>query len=93
MRAVVLAGVLAALMALNGAAARQAPQPSKAAPVVYEVYAIRYGTLAGFSLGNLVAGGDRAQRLDIPLMFWLLKGSDGRIVLVDSGFCRDNLVD
>jgi glyoxylase-like metal-dependent hydrolase (beta-lactamase superfamily II) len=90
------AGTLTTVLAVALSATGLAPQPARAqgtAPsVVYEVYAIRYGTIPDFSLGSLVAGADRTQRLDIPVMVWLLKGSDGRIVLVDSGFVRDNLV-
>ncbi len=89
------AAVVAAMVTMSaGVAASQGrtPQQPTTAPVVYEVYAIRYGTIPGFSLAGLIAGADRDQRLDIPLMIWLLKGSDGHVVLVDSGFYRDNLV-
>ncbi len=90
---VATASVIVALFAMFGLAGRaQTAQPSKATPVVYEVYAIRYGTLPDFRLSDLVAGGDRNTRFDIPLMVWLLKGSDGRIVLVDSGFYSDDLI-
>jgi glyoxylase-like metal-dependent hydrolase (beta-lactamase superfamily II) len=93
MRAGIATVVLAAAIGTGAAAQpRDAAQQAAATPVSYEVYAIRYGTIPGFSLASLVAGGDRSQRLDIPLMVWLLKGSDGRVVLVDSGFSRENLV-
>lgn len=88
------AGMVATILAISLAAtalAHQGPGTKDQGPV-YEVYAIRYGTIPDFSLANLVAGGDRTKRLDIPVMVWLLKGSDGRIVLVDSGFIRANLV-
>ena len=55
----------------------------------YEVYAVRYATLANFPVSSLVAGADRARRLDIAMMIWVLKGIDGRIAIVDSGFHRD----
>ncbi len=61
---------------------------SQAKPV-YEVYAISYGVIPDFSLASLVAGADRARKLDIQMMVWLLKGSDGRNILVDAGFYRD----
>jgi len=92
-----LATILAVLLTATGLA-QQPAQGSHQEPGTkdqepnYEVYAIRYGTIPDFSLASLVAGGDRTKRLDIPVMVWLLKGSDGRIVLVDSGFFRDNLV-
>ena len=59
----------------------------------YEVYAIRFGTLPQFQVSGLVAGADKSRRLDIPVMVWLLKGSDGRRILVDSGFYQKKFVD
>jgi glyoxylase-like metal-dependent hydrolase (beta-lactamase superfamily II) len=55
----------------------------------YEIYAIRYATLANFPVSSLVAGADRERRLDIAMMIWVLKGADGRLAIVDSGFHRD----
>src|SRR5712691_9245050 len=55
----------------------------------YEVYAVRFATIANFPVSSLVAGADRARRLDIAMMIWVLKGADGRIAIVDSGFHRD----
>ncbi len=55
----------------------------------YEVYAVRYATLAHFPVSSLVAGADRSRRLDIAMMIWVLKGVDGRVAIVDSGFHRD----
>jgi glyoxylase-like metal-dependent hydrolase (beta-lactamase superfamily II) len=55
----------------------------------YEVYAVRYATLANFPVASLVAGADRQRRLDIAMTIWVLKGADGRIAIVDSGFHRD----
>jgi len=59
----------------------------------YEVFAIRYATLPQFKVSGLIAGADTSRRLDIAMMFWLLKGSNGRTVLVDAGFKRQDLVD
>ncbi len=59
----------------------------------YEPYAVRFGVIPAFQVSGLVAGADASRRLDIPVMVWLLKGSNGRIVLVDSGFFRENLVE
>lgn len=64
-----------------------------AQPVTYEVYAIRFGVLPAFPVSGLVAGADKARTLDIPVMVWLLKGSNGRRVLVDSGFYRQKFID
>jgi glyoxylase-like metal-dependent hydrolase (beta-lactamase superfamily II) len=54
----------------------------------YEVYAIRYATLPGFPVSELVAGADPARKQDIAMMIWLVRGN-GRNILVDSGFYHD----
>ena len=54
----------------------------------YEVYAVRYATLVGFRVSGLVAGADASRRMDIAMSIWVLKGVDGRIAIVDSGFHR-----
>jgi glyoxylase-like metal-dependent hydrolase (beta-lactamase superfamily II) len=58
----------------------------------YEVSAIRFGTLPSFPVRSLVAGADRARRMDIALMVWLARGPGGRTVLVDAGFHRPRLM-
>ena len=50
---------------------------------------MRFATLANFPVSSLVAGADRARRMDIAMMVWVLKGIDGRVALVDSGFHRE----
>src|SRR5215510_576734 len=51
---------------------------------IYEVYAISYGVIPDFRVPS--------RKLDIQMMVWLLKGSDGRNILVDSGFYRDKFI-
>jgi glyoxylase-like metal-dependent hydrolase (beta-lactamase superfamily II) len=53
------------------------------------VYGVRFATLANFPVASLVAGADRARRMDIAMMIWVLKSVNGRIAIVDSGFHRD----
>ena len=71
-RGVIATAVLAASLAM-----------ARAAAPTYEVYAIRYGTLPAFRMSGLILGADTSRRLDIAMMVWLLRGSDGRNVLVD----------
>ncbi|MGB6247998.1 MAG: N-acyl homoserine lactonase family protein [Terriglobales bacterium] len=54
----------------------------------YEIYAIRYATIPGFPVAELVAGADRERKLDIAMMIWLIRGN-GRNILLDSGFYHD----
>lgn len=67
--------------------------PVPAQPVTYEPFAVRFGILPAFSVSGLVAGADRERKLDIPVMVWLLKGSNGKVVLIDSGFYRQKFLD
>ena len=68
-------------------------QGSPQGSATYEAYAVRFGILPAFSVANLVAGAERGRTLDIPVMVWLLKGSNGRVVLVDSGFHHQKFLD
>jgi glyoxylase-like metal-dependent hydrolase (beta-lactamase superfamily II) len=72
----------ALLLAGSFSFAQPAPKP------VYEVYAIRYAVLPDFPVAGLVKGADRSRKMDIAMMVWLVKGN-GRNILVDSGFYRD----
>jgi glyoxylase-like metal-dependent hydrolase (beta-lactamase superfamily II) len=60
-------------------------------PPTYDVYAIRYATLKNFPVAGLIAGADRARRMDIAMVVWLIRGN-GHNVLFDSGFYREKLV-
>jgi glyoxylase-like metal-dependent hydrolase (beta-lactamase superfamily II) len=66
------------------------PAPTQ---VTYDAFAVRYATLPNFAVSSLIAGADRSRRMDIAMMVWLLKGSNGRNVVVDAGFHRPELID
>jgi glyoxylase-like metal-dependent hydrolase (beta-lactamase superfamily II) len=76
---------IAALFLLGPSAA--AAQAKGGSPQ-WEVYAVRYASLP-FRVSGLIAGADTSRRLDIAMMVWLLKGPNGRNVLVDAGFYRE----
>jgi len=78
-----------ALVSPTVATRAQAPSPSP----TYDAFAIRFGILPAFAVSGLVAGAEAGRTLDIPVMVWLLKGSNGRNVLVDAGFYRQKFVD
>jgi glyoxylase-like metal-dependent hydrolase (beta-lactamase superfamily II) len=69
-----------ALMALSGPAAR---------PPEYSIHAIRYATIPQFFMASLIPGSPAEQRIDIAMVIWLIRG-DGRVILFDSGFHREN---
>ncbi len=90
MRRTALASVAVVTLAACLAHAQASPAAAHgAAPPVYEVYAIRYATLPDFPVAGLVEGADRARRMDIPAMFWLVKAAGGPNILVDTGFYRE----
>jgi glyoxylase-like metal-dependent hydrolase (beta-lactamase superfamily II) len=62
------------------------------APPVYDVYAIKYATVPNYRASGLIQGADTSRRVDLAMTVWLLKGPDGRNVLVDAGFHRDDFV-
>ena len=68
-----------------------APQQS---PPQYEIYAVRYATVAGFPLRGLIAGAPRGERTDLAMMFWVIRepGPHGRVILFDAGFYRDKFM-
>lgn len=88
-RSLIVVAVLALCTACL-AAGQTSTQPAVPAypRVEYEVYAIRFATLVGYPVSQLVAGADSARRMDLAMMFWLVRGN-GRNILVDSGFYRD----
>ena len=75
------------------AAALTSGAPRAPGAPVWQVYAIRYATVPGFPVRGLVAGADSTRKLDIAMMFWVLKGPGGRRVLVDAGFYRQKFLD
>jgi len=83
-----LAGVSIALVA----AMLGALGATRAAPPTYDVFAVRYATIPNFRASGLLEGADTGRRIDIAMTVWLLKGPDGRNVLVDAGFYRDNFL-
>jgi glyoxylase-like metal-dependent hydrolase (beta-lactamase superfamily II) len=58
----------------------------------YEVYALSYGIFPNFSISNLVAGADKNRKIDLQMMIWLIKGSGGKNILVDTGCYHDKFV-
>jgi glyoxylase-like metal-dependent hydrolase (beta-lactamase superfamily II) len=79
------------ILILAGFAARGA-LAATSEPPVYEAYAVRYATLAGYDVASLVEGADPKRKLDLAMTFWVLKGSDGKTILIDAGFYRPEIL-
>ena len=88
---VAAASVATSELCAQGRATVAAPKSSSKSPT-YEVYAIRYGVVPNFKVSGLIAGADTSRRLDIAMMVWLIKGSDGHNILMDAGFQRPDLI-
>ena len=65
-----------------------ASQSPPATAPQYSIQAIRYATSPGFPVGALVMGAPADEKVDIAMVFWLIRGG-GRTVLFDSGFHRE----
>jgi glyoxylase-like metal-dependent hydrolase (beta-lactamase superfamily II) len=66
--------------------------PTAGEPSAYEVYAVRYARELDVPVSELVEEAEPGRKLDIAMTFWVLKGPDGRTVLVDAGFHRARLL-
>jgi len=53
----------------------------------YDVFAVRYATIPGFPVADLVQGAESGRKIDIAMMVWVVRGG-GHNVVVDSGFYR-----
>jgi glyoxylase-like metal-dependent hydrolase (beta-lactamase superfamily II) len=82
--------VLLALALSAPLATAHAQRLARPAPT-YEVYALRYASIP-FKVSNLIAGADTSRRLDIAMIVLVLKGSNGRTVLLDAGFYREKFM-
>ena len=64
----------------------------KTSAATYEVYALSYGVYPNFPVSALIAGADKDRKIDLQMMIWLLKGPNGRNILVDSGCYHESVL-
>ena len=57
----------------------------------YSINAILYATSPGVAISDLVVGGPPNEKVDIAMVFWLIRGG-GRTILFDCGFHRDRFI-
>ena len=56
----------------------------------YQIYAIKFAdSTYPFSVGDWADGGSKTEKVEIDFMVWLIKGSNGKNILVDAGFLGD----
>ena len=80
--------LLALVFVLTAPLSAQTPATEPASPhSIYTIEALRYATIPGFPLSGLIQGADPTRKLDIAMIYWLVRGN-GHTILVDSGFYR-----
>jgi glyoxylase-like metal-dependent hydrolase (beta-lactamase superfamily II) len=57
----------------------------------YKIQAIRYGVIPQYPTAELVRGAPEGEKIDIPLVFWTIRGQ-GRNILFDCGFHREQWI-
>ena len=58
--------------------------------LVYNVYAIRFASSGyPFSVADWAVGAPKTEKVKIDFMVWLIKGNNGKNILVDAGFLGD----
>jgi hypothetical protein len=88
MRLVMLAALsFVTLCALPTSMSAQSPDKP-----TYEVYALSYGVFPDYAVSNLIAGADKDRKLDLQMMIWLIKGSGGKNILVDTGCYHEKVI-
>jgi glyoxylase-like metal-dependent hydrolase (beta-lactamase superfamily II) len=58
-------------------------------PPVYDIYALKYFGLHSVPVSELALGAPKKDTMNIFFMFWLVKGNNGKNILVDAGFLSD----
>jgi glyoxylase-like metal-dependent hydrolase (beta-lactamase superfamily II) len=58
----------------------------------YTIEAIRYGISPGVTVGDLIVGGPKDEKVDVDFVVWLIRGG-GHNILFDSGFHRQRWFD
>ncbi len=58
-------------------------------PPVYDVYALKFSGMNSVPVSELSLGASKKDSLNVYFMFWLVKGNNGKNILVDAGFLND----
>jgi glyoxylase-like metal-dependent hydrolase (beta-lactamase superfamily II) len=55
----------------------------------YDIYALKYFGLHSVPVSELALGASKKDTMNMYFMFWLVKGNNGKNILVDAGFLSD----
>jgi glyoxylase-like metal-dependent hydrolase (beta-lactamase superfamily II) len=56
---------------------------------LYEIYALKYFGLHSVPVSELALGAPRKDTMNMFFMYWLIRGNNGKNILVDAGFLKD----
>ena len=59
------------------------------APPSYEIYALKYFGLHSVPVSGLALGAPKKDTMNMFFMYWLIRGNNGKNILVDAGFLKD----
>src|SRR6185369_18054368 len=55
----------------------------------YEIYALKYFGLHSVPVSELAIGAPKKDTMNMFFMYWLIRGNNGKNILVDAGFLKD----
>ena len=58
-------------------------------PPAYEIYALKYFGLHSVPVSELALGAPKKDTMNMFFMYWLIRGNNGKNILVDAGFLKD----
>ena len=61
----------------------------KAQAPVYDIYALKFAGITSAPVSELAMGAPKKDSMDLFFMYWLVKGNNGKNILVDAGFLAD----
>ncbi len=64
-------------------------QSNAQSPPTYEIYALKYFGIHSVPVSELALGAPKKDTMNMYFMYWLVKGNNGKNILVDAGFLND----
>jgi len=65
------------------------PDLNAQAPPVYEIYALKFSGLNSVPVSELALGAPKKDSMNVYFIFWLVRGNNGKNILVDAGYLSD----
>jgi glyoxylase-like metal-dependent hydrolase (beta-lactamase superfamily II) len=65
------------------------PHSNAQSPPAYEIYALKYFGIHSVPVSDLAQGAPKKDTMNMYFMYWLIKGNNGKKILVDAGFLKD----